>query len=484
VENETFLLRVRGYNYFESMKEEGERMKNIKIGIIEDEKLQRELLKDILILSGFNVKTFSTSEELFNSLESDFFDVLIVDYRLKETNGIEILKVVKKNHPFIQIILVTAYGDVELAVQAMKAGAFDFLQKPIKKDELIVRIKKAIEFMEIKRELKELREKVGEGSFNVDNFVYKSPLMENIVKMAVKVAKSNANVLIIGETGTGKEKIAEIIHYSSDRTNQPFIKVNISAIPETLIESELFGAERGAYTGADRRIKGKFEAANGGTLFLDEIAEIPLVTQAKLLRVIQDKKVTRLGSSTPIETDVRIIAATNKNLEKLVKEKKFRDDFYYRLNVIKIEVPPLRERKEEIPYLIDYFIKKFNERENKNIKGVSRDVIKLLNRYNFPGNIRELENIIERGVVLNDTGVIEKKDIASFLAVNESDDFGSLDALDESLPLVVERIEKKLILKALEKSGGVKTKAARLLGISERVLRYKINQLGINYLFK
>ncbi len=484
MENETFLLRVRGYNYFESMKEEGERMKNIKIGIIEDEKLQRELLKDILILSGFNVKTFSTSEELFNSLESDFFDVLIVDYRLKETNGIEILKVVKKNHPFIQIILVTAYGDVELAVQAMKAGAFDFLQKPIKKDELIVRIKKAIEFMEIKRELKELREKVGEGSFNVDNFVYKSPLMENIVKMAVKVAKSNANVLIIGETGTGKEKIAEIIHYSSDRTNQPFIKVNISAIPETLIESELFGAERGAYTGADRRIKGKFEAANGGTLFLDEIAEIPLVTQAKLLRVIQDKKVTRLGSSTPIETDVRIIAATNKNLEKLVKEKKFRDDFYYRLNVIKIEVPPLRERKEEIPYLIDYFIKKFNERENKNIKGVSRDVIKLLNRYNFPGNIRELENIIERGVVLNDTGVIEKKDIASFLAVNESDDFGSLDALDESLPLVVERIEKKLILKALEKSGGVKTKAARLLGISERVLRYKINQLGINYLFK
>ena len=254
MENETFLLRVRGYNYFESMKEEGERMKNIKIGIIEDEKLQRELLKDILILSGFNVKTFSTSEELFNSLESDFFDVLIVDYRLKETNGIEILKVVKKNHPFIQIILVTAYGDVELAVQAMKAGAFDFLQKPIKKDELIVRIKKAIEFMEIKRELKELREKVGEGSFNVDNFVYKSPLMENIVKMAVKVAKSNANVLIIGETGTGKEKIAEIIHYSSDRTNQPFIKVNISAIPETLIESELFGAERGAYTGADRRI--------------------------------------------------------------------------------------------------------------------------------------------------------------------------------------------------------------------------------------
>ncbi len=458
--------------------------RSIKVGIIEDEKLQRELLKDILSLSGFNVKTFSTSEELFESLESDFFDVLIVDYRLKETNGIEILKAIKKRYPFIQMILVTAYGDVELAVQAMKAGAFDFLQKPIKKDELIVRIKKAVEFMEIKRELKELRERVGESSFNIDNFVYKSPLMENIVKMAIKVAKSNANVLIIGETGTGKEKIAEIIHYSSDRANQPFIKVNISAIPETLIESELFGAERGAYTGADRRIKGKFEAANGGTLFLDEIAEIPLVTQAKLLRVIQDKKVTRLGSSTPIETDVRIIAATNKNLEKLVKEKKFRDDFYYRLNVIKIEVPPLRERKEEIPYLVDYFIKKFNERENKNIKGVSRDVIKLLNRYNFPGNIRELENIIERGVVLNETGVIEKEDIASFLAVNDSDDFENFDTLEEPLPLVIEKIEKKLILKALEKSGGVKTKAARLLGISERVLRYKINQLGINYPFK
>ncbi len=453
----------------------------IKIGIIEDEKLQRELLKDILSSAGLVVSTFESKNELFEALANNFFDVLLVDYRLKETNGIEILKQVKKDYPFIQVILLTAYGDVMLAVKAMKAGAFDFIQKPVKKDELVIRIKKAVEFIEIKKELKELKEKVED--VNIEDFVYKSPLMENIVKMAIKVAKSNANVLIIGETGTGKEKIAEIIHYSSNRADLPFIKVNISAIPETLIESELFGAERGAYTGADRRIKGKFEAANGGTLFLDEIAEIPLVTQAKLLRVIQDKKITRLGSSTPIETDVRIIAATNKNLEKLVKEGKFRDDFYYRLNVIKIEVPPLRDRKDEIPYLVDFFIRKFNKRENKSVKGVSREVIKYLSKYNFPGNIRELENIIERGVVLNESGVIELDEISSFLAIGDNE-FDSLDTLDEPLPKIVEKIERKLILKALEQSAGVKTKAAKILGISERVLRYKINQLEINYPFK
>ncbi len=455
--------------------------KHLSVGIIEDEELQRNLLKDILTLSGFNVKAFENEEELFGALERDIFDVLLVDYRLKETNGIEILKHVKKNYPFVQVIILTAYGDVSLAVEAMKAGAFDFIQKPIKKEELLVRIKKAVEFLEIKKELKELKERVEE--VKIEDFVYSSPLMENIVKMAIKVAKSNANVLIIGETGTGKEKIAEIIHYSSNRADKPFIKVNISAIPETLIESELFGAERGAYTGADRRMKGKFEAANGGTLFLDEIAEIPLVTQAKLLRVIQDKKVTRLGSSVPIETDVRIIAATNKNLEKLVKEGKFRDDFYYRLNVIKIAVPPLRERKEEIPYLVDFFIRKFNKRENKNIKGVSREVIKYLSKYNFPGNIRELENIIERGVVLNESGVIELDEIASFIAMGDND-FDNIGSIEEPLPKIIEKVERNLILKALDQSAGVKTKAAKLLGISERVLRYKINQLRINYPYK
>ncbi len=456
--------------------------KHLSVGIIEDEELQRNLLKDILNLSGFNVKAFENEEELFRALEKDtFFDVLLVDYRLKETNGIEILKRVKKNYPFVQVIILTAYGDVSLAVEAMKAGAFDFIQKPIKKEELLVRIKKAVEFVEIKKELKELKEKIEE--VKIEDFVYSSPLMENIVKMAIKVAKSNANVLIIGETGTGKEKIAEIIHYSSNRADKPFIKVNISAIPETLIESELFGAERGAYTGADRRMKGKFEAANGGTLFLDEIAEIPLVTQAKLLRVIQDKKVTRLGSSTPIETDVRIIAATNKNLERLVKEGKFRDDFYYRLNVIKIEVPPLRERKEEIPYLVDFFIRKFNKRENKNIKGVSREVIKYLSKYNFPGNIRELENIIERGVVLNESGIIGLDEIASFIAMGDNE-FDNIDSMEEPLPKIIEKVERNLILKALDQSAGVKTKAAKLLGISERVLRYKINQLRIKYPYK
>ncbi len=451
----------------------------VKIAIVEDERLQRELLKDILSIEGFNLDTFENASSFFSAHEDKDYDIVLLDYKLTDMTGMDVLRELKQISPITQVIIITAFADVEIAVEAMKEGAFDFLKKPIKKDELIVRLKKAIEFLNLNRELQKLRENI-EAKGDVKDFVYKSKKMENIVKLSLKIAKSNANVLITGETGTGKERIAEIIHYTSQRSEFPLIKVNIAALPDTLIESELFGAEKGAYTGANKRMVGKFEAANGGTIFLDEIAEIPLLTQTKLLRVIQEKKVIRLGSSVPIDTDVRIITATNKDLDSLVQSKQFRNDLYYRLNVIKIELPPLRDRKEEIPYLIDFFIKKYNKRENKSIKGVSREVIRLLTKYEFPGNIRELENVIERGVILASSDYIEKDDVAPFLYFEgEPNTFSSLE-IENSLPETIKKIEMKLIKDALDKSGGVKTAAAKILGISERVLRYKIEQYGIH----
>ena len=452
--------------------------KKVKIAIIEDEKLQRELLKDILSIEGYNLDTFENAASFFDIHEKEDYDIVLLDYKLTDMDGMEILKKLKEISPITQIIMITAFAEVEIAVEAMKNGAFDFLKKPIKKAELIVRLKKAIEFLNLNRELKKLKENMEEKG-DIKEFVYKSKKMENLVKLSLKIAKSNANVLITGETGTGKERIAEIIHYSSQRADFPLVKVNIAALPDTLIESELFGAEKGAYTGANKRMIGKFEAANGGSIFLDEIAEIPLLTQTKLLRVIQEKKIIRLGSSMPINTDVRIITATNKDLESMVHNKQFRNDLFYRLNVIKIELPPLRERKEEIPYLIDFFIRKYNKRENKAIKGATREVIKLLNRYEFPGNIRELENIIERGVILAGSDYIEKDDVAPFMTIEGDSNILSSAYLENSLPDTIKQIEIKLIKEALDKSGGVKTTAAKLLGISERVLRYKIEQLGI-----
>ncbi len=452
--------------------------KKVKIAIVEDEKLQRELLRDILSIEGYNLDTFENASSFFDAHEKEDYDIVLLDYKLTDMDGMEILKELKKISPITQIIMITAFAEVEIAVEAMKNGAFDFLKKPIKKDELIIRLKKATEFLALNRELKKLKEDMEEKG-DIKEFVYKSKKMENLVKLSLKIAKSNANILITGETGTGKERIAEIIHYSSQRANYPLVKVNIAALPDTLIESELFGAEKGAYTGANKRMIGKFEAANGGSIFLDEIAEIPLLTQTKLLRVIQDKKIIRLGSSIPIDTDVRIITATNKDLETMVHDKQFRNDLFYRLNVIKIEIPPLRERKEEIPYLIDFFIRKYNKRENKAIKGATREVIKLLSRYEFPGNIRELENIIERGVILAGSDYIEKEDVAPFMSIEGDFNILSSAYLENSLPETIKQIEIKLIKEALNKSGGVKTAAAKVLGISERVLRYKIEQLGI-----
>ncbi len=449
----------------------------IIIGIIDDEELHRNLSRDILVNEGFDVTTFKSGSDFLERFNEKVFDILLLDYKLGDMTGLDILPKIQENSPITKVIMVTAFGNLELAVEAMQNGAFDFIRKPVKKEELLLRVKKTIEFLNLNLEVERLKELVKDVLPDKE-FICNSRKMKKIVKMALKVAKSEATVLIGGETGTGKDRIADIIHNASDRKSAPMVKINIAAIPETLLESELFGAEKGSFTGADRRLIGKFEAAHKGTLFLDEIGDLAISSQVKILRAIQDKEVYRLGSSTPVKTDVRIIAATNQKMEDLVREKKFREDLFYRLNVIRIDVPSLRERKVDIPCLIDFFILKFSTRENKIIKGIKRNTLKNLINYHFPGNIRELENLIERAVILTNSDYLDDEDIGVFL--NKDDQF-ELDLVHSGrkLPEVIESIERKYIGEALRLTGGIKVKSAKILGISERILRYRMEQLNI-----
>jgi len=450
---------------------------SINIGIVDDEELHRNLSENILQNAEYNVSTFNSGTDFLNKINEKIYDIILLDYKLGDMTGLDVLKEIQNKSPFTKVIMVTAFGNLELAVETMKAGAFDFIRKPVKKEELLLRISKTIEILELNIEVNRLKELLPD-ILDDKEFIYHSRIMKKIVKMAIKVSQSSATVLIGGETGTGKDRIAEIIHFASKRKNAPFVKINITSFPETLLESELFGAEKGAYTGADRKFIGKFEAAHKGTLFLDEIAELPLSSQVKLLRVIQEKEIYRLGSSQPIKVDVRIIAATNQNIEKLVKEKKLREDLFYRLNVIRLNVPSLRERKKDIPYLIDYFIKNFSERENKSINGIDRKALKNLLNYSFPGNIRELENIIERAIVLSDSNYLDEEDIGVFLPLDNPQELDLVNS-ERKLPDVIESIERKYIGEALRLTGGVKVKTSEILGISERTLRYRMEQLNI-----
>ena len=448
----------------------------IKIAVVEDDMQQRNMTKDILEHKGFYVETFESGLKFLAKAKIEIFDILLLDYRLGDTTGLEVLVELKKISPITIVIIITAFANIELTINAMKEGAFDLIRKPLKAGELLLRIEKTVEYLNLNREVQRLIEKIAEIE-PVKEFIYHSKNMKKVVEMALKVAKSNATVLIGGDTGTGKEKIAEIIHFASNRSKSPFIKFNIAAIPDSLIESELFGAEKGAYTGADRRIIGKFEAAHRGTLFLDEIADLSLSSQVKLLRVIQEKEIIRLGSTQPIKIDVRLISATNQNIEKLVNEKKFREDLFYRLNVIKIDVPSLSERKEDIPYLTDFFIAKYAKREKKQIKGITREGLKLLINYDFPGNIRELENLIERAVVLTNSDYLDEEDIGTFILKDEMYKT-DLDNFNLTLPELLQSIENKYISEALRRTGGIRVKAAKLLGITERMLRYRLEQLN------
>lgn len=450
-------------------------MTRAAILIIEDDPLQRRLTRENLEREGYDVLEASSGREALALIARFPVDLAVVDYKLENETGLSVIEDILKRNPLITTVMVSAYGNIETAVQAMKRGAYDYITKPIDFANLLVVIERALERQRLRAEVSLLRENL-EERFSARNFVFASTRMEEVAHLVAKAAQSDATVLIAGETGTGKDLVAKTVHYSSRRKNGPFLTVNVPSLPETLLESELFGSEKGAYTGAHERKIGKFEAAGGGTLFLDEIGDLPLQAQVKLLRFLQDKEFFRLGSSSPLKADVRIIAATNKDIEKMMEEGKFRADLYYRLNVVHIETPPLRQRKEDIPSLVDHFIKKYGEREGKSIEGISREAMDALVKYSYPGNIRELENIIERGVVFSDGGYIRLSDLPLFLKEKGE---AEISEKAGSLSEKVERLETMEIQRALLDSGGIKSRAARALGVTERILSYKMKLYGI-----
>ncbi len=450
-------------------------MSKALILVVEDDPLQRRLIKQNLEREDYTVYEASSGKEAKELIRVYPFDIAVVDYKLAGETAIDVIQDLLTQSPLLTPIIVTAFANIENAVEAMRRGAYDYIVKPIDFEKFLLVIERALERQKLRQEVSALRSSL-EEKFSSRNFVFASSKMEEVARLISKASRSDATVLISGETGTGKDLVAKTIHYSSRRKAGPFLAVNLPSLPESLMEGELFGAEKGAFTGAFERKIGKFEAASGGTLFLDEIGDLSLPLQVKLLRFLQDREFVRLGSTKPLRSDVRIIAATNRDLEKSMKEEKFRPDLYYRLNVIRIEVPSLQERKEDIPPLVDFFIKKYAGREGKKIGGISREAMAALVRHDFPGNIRELENAIERAVIFCEGDTLSLADLPVFLNGKGEED---LTAENLSLTEKVRRLETREIKRALLEANGVKSQAARALGISERMLRYKMKTCGI-----
>jgi two-component system NtrC family response regulator len=446
-------------------------MDRASILIVEDEESQRSLLSGLLRKEGYTVGEAGTGIDALELYKNEVFELVLLDYKLPDTDGLTLLKKMKDINPEVEVIMVTAFGSIENAVGALKTGASEYLTKPIDLDDLLFKIKKSEEKTYLVRENRVLKETL-KDKFKSEDFVYQSEKMHEVASLIVRIAMTDSTCIISGESGVGKEVIVNLLHSLSERKNYPLIKVNCAAIPETLLESELFGYEKGAFTGAAQRKIGKFEVANKGTIFLDEVGDIPLVLQSKLLRALQEREIERLGGLHPVKVDVRIVAATNKNLDEEVKKGIFREDLYYRLNVVNIPIPPLRERKEDIPLLIDFFLKKYNAKHKKNVKGVTREARDMLMKYDYPGNVRELENITERAVVLTRGDYISKEDLPVFSGETKA-------FLEKNMKDTVETIEKNMIQEALMSSDWVQTKAASILGLSERMLRYKIKKYNI-----
>jgi two-component system NtrC family response regulator len=455
------------------------KMEKARILIAEDEKTQRELLEGFLKKEGYSVMAVTNGREALQKLQGEFVDVVFLDFKMPELDGFQTLREIRRLYPDLPVVMMTAYGTVETAVASMKEGAVDYLMKPIDLDELLILLQKVVERSVLIQENRMLKAQLQER-YAFDHIVYGSSKMEEVMGLVARVAPSQVTVLIRGESGTGKELVANAIHYASPRSGKALVKVSCAAIPETLLESELFGHEKGAFTGAVQRRIGRFEEAEGGTIFLDEIGELSPGIQVKLLRILQEKEFQRLGSNLSIKTDVRVIAATHRNLEEAIKKGTFREDLYYRLNVISIHLPPLRERKEDLPLLIDHFLKKYLAKNNKSISDISKEATTLLLRYSYPGNVRELENLIERAVVLCRGDVISTQDLPYHLREEKSERLWEPNK-EKTLPDSLEEIEREMIVKALHEHQGVQTRAAESLGISERVLRYKIKKYGIQY---
>lgn len=453
-------------------------MQEARILIMDDEAQERNRIETFLKQKGYEVSTLASVSSAIEAMKRERFDVFITDCNIPGVDALRTSDEARMINPDMAVIIMTSFGTIETAVKAIKAGAYDYLPKPIDLDQLVVLIGRISERQSLIRENAQLREQLIDR-YKFDEIASTSRAMEEVLNLVGRVAGSNATVLLRGESGTGKELIAKALHYHSARAARPLIKVNCAALPETLLESELFGHEKGAFTGASARRIGRFEAADTGTLFLDEIGEIPQSVQVKLLRVLQEKEFERIGGNETIKVDVRLVAATNRDLEKAMKEGSFREDLYYRLNVVTVVLPPLRERKEDIPALMEHFLRKYSRENKKNITGVTAETRDLLMRYTYPGNVRELENIIERAVVLTKGPVITTADMPLHLKTTESEEKICVTKRDGSLTDTLDTVERGIIMEALKAAGGVQTRAAEKLGISERVLRYKLKKFKI-----
>src|SRR5436309_4657757 len=442
--------------------------------------LRRGLVRG-LADAGHEVEEASNGNAAIERLHESYFDVVLSDLKMGGSDGLDVLRTTRAMHPTAAVILMTAFGSVNTAVEAMKIGAFDYVQKPFEIEEMEVKIEKALEMRRLKNELDYLRG-TQQDIYDFDRIVGSSPALQRVLDIVKKVAKSNTTVLIRGETGTGKELIAGAVHHNSLRNTHNFVKVNCAALQENLLESELFGHEKGAFTGADKQRIGRYEQADGGTLFLDEIGDMSPSTQAKILRVLQEHEFERLGGTRTLRVDVRLVAATNRDLSAMVQSGHFREDLYYRLNVVSIEIPPLRERKDDIVPLANTFIRRFSGELKKKIDGLEPDAQKLLMRYNWPGNIRELENAIERAMLLAEGRAIVGDDLrlGETVSVGAGRDHGAIVKIPPTgVPL--EDVERHALIEALKMSNWVQKDAAELLSISPRVMNYKIKTLGIEF---
>ncbi|MBN2365709.1 MAG: sigma-54-dependent Fis family transcriptional regulator [Calditrichaeota bacterium] len=457
-----------------------------RILIVEDDLNTLEGLAEILSEEKFEVSKAKNGRIALEEVQKGNFNIVLMDYLLPDRDGLEISRIILERHPEIKIIMMTAFGSVKNAVEAMKLGIYDYLTKPIDLDELLIVINRAIKEQQLITENLDLRDKL-QQTYSFDNIIGVSGKMQEIFKKILKVAVTDATVLIRGDSGTGKELIARAVHFQSARSSQPLIEINCASIPETLLESELFGHEKGAFTGAYKSKKGKFELAHRGSIFLDEIGELPLGVQAKLLRVLQDRSFTRVGGIENIEVNVRLIAASNKNLENAMEKGLFREDLYYRLNVIPIFIPPLRERPEDIGPLTDYFLKKYAAKNNKEISGITPEAMDILLQYHWPGNIRELENSLENAIVMTESSIINKTDLPGYLQSQDSEksagSFRLSEVLkaNENIPFreQLQMCEREIIRRALKDSEGNKTHAARKLGFSLRTLRNKLQRFNL-----
>lgn len=459
-----------------------------KILVVDDEESIREFFEIMLRREGYEVSSSANGRLALETLKKNPVDLVISDIQMPELSGLELLSKLKEIDPEALVIMITAFGSTETAVETMKLGAYDYIQKPFKIDEVKIIIQQALEKRSLRLENAQLKRELG-TKYAFDNIIGSAPPMLRIYEMIKRIAHTKSSVLITGESGTGKELIARAIHYNNGPIKgKPFVTINCGAIPENLMESEMFGHKKGSFTGAIADKKGLFEVASGGTIFLDELGELPLSMQVKLLRVIQEGTFKRVGGTEDVHVDVRIISATNKNLESEVKIGKFREDLFYRFNVIQIHCPPLRERREDIPMLANHFLEKFSKVLSSHVKKISDEAMAALKKYHFPGNVRELENIIERAVALEPASTVLPESLPRHLFESVNQTAGKVDThqieIDKEVGIDLERVvaefEKGLLIKALEQASGIKKRAAKLLNISFRSMRYRVDKFGLS----